>query len=174
MLEVEDGRARLRNSFARLTLAAYFCEVAGSLAREDHAEPRLYGLLETALLVLDAVDTDPASALRAGFEAKALTFAGIAPVLDRCVACSRAPDADLWFSPAGGGVFHVGCLPAGDASAVAVSPAFAQALEAARRAPLASLVDTALPPGPIDALSDCVAVHLGRPLQSRALLDALG
>ncbi len=171
-VEVVDPRVGIRGSLARLALAAYACELCGALAREGHAEPRLYGLLEMMLLVLDAATGDPGDALRAGLEAKALTFAGVAPVLDRCVACGGAPEAEMRFAAGVGGLVHLRCAPT-DGTFRNVSSAHAAALEAARRAPLRDLLDGTLPPGPPDVLHEAIASHLGRPLSSRAVLDAL-
>ncbi|MDP2305421.1 MAG: DNA repair protein RecO [Pseudomonadota bacterium] len=171
-VEVEDARVGIRSSLERLALAAYACELCGALAREGHAEPRLYGLLEMALLVLDAAATDPLPALRAGLEAKALTFAGVAPVLDRCVACGGAPEAEMRFAPGVGGLVHLRCAPA-EGTFRNITAAHAAALEAARRAPLRDLLDVELPPGPSDVLHEAIAAHLGRALSSHAVLDAL-
>jgi DNA repair protein RecO len=171
-VEVEDARVSLRSSLARLGLAAYGCEVCGALAREGYPEPRLYGLLETLLLLLDAADADPGDALRAGLEAKALTFAGVAPVLDRCVACGGAPEAEMCFAPGMGGLVHLRCQPS-EGTRRYVTAAHAAALEAARRAPLRDLLDVTLPPGPPDVLHEAIAAHLGRALPSRAVLEAL-
>lgn len=171
-VEVLDARVRLREGLGRLALAAYACELCGALAREDHGEPRLYGLLETALLLLDATDADPGPAFRLALEAKALTFAGVAPVLDRCVACEVPLEPTMRIAPAAGGLFHPRCAPAGEAR-VDVPAAYAAALEAGRRAPLRDVLDARLPPGPADVLYACVVAHLGRPLPSRGVLDAL-
>jgi DNA repair protein RecO (recombination protein O) len=171
-VEVADPRVGIRRSLERLALAAYACELCGALAREGYPEPRLYGLLEMMLLVLDAASTDPGDALRAGLEAKALTFAGVAPVLDRCVACGGAPEAEMRFAPGVGGLVHLRCAPT-DGTFRHVTAAHAAALESARRAPLRDLLDVVLPPGPPDVLHEAVAAHLGRALASRAVLDAL-
>ncbi|MDP2315321.1 MAG: DNA repair protein RecO [Pseudomonadota bacterium] len=171
-IEVADPRVGIRGSLERLALAAYACELCGALAREGHPEPRLYGLLEMALLVLDAATEDPGDALRAGLEAKALTFVGVAPVLDRCVVCGGAPEAEMAFASGVGGLTHLRCAPS-EGSIRYVTREYAAALEAARRAPLRDLLDVRLPPGPADVLHEAVAAHLGRALSSRAVLDAL-
>jgi DNA repair protein RecO (recombination protein O) len=168
--EVLDGRLRLREGLGRLATAAYACELCGALAREHHAEPRLYGLLETALLLLDATDADPGDAFRAGLEAKALTFAGVSPALDHCVRCGGAPEPQMRFGPTG--LLHPRCDD-GEERTIAIDARFAAALEAARRAPLRDLLDTTLPDGPGDALYRAACAHLGRALPSRAVLDAL-
>ncbi len=171
-VEVLDARVRLRGALGPLALAAYACELCGALAREGQGEPRLFGLLETALLLLDATDADPGAAFRAALEAKALTFAGVAPVLDRCVGCGDPVEETMIFAPGAGGLVHRRCAPA-EGTMRAVPASFAAALEAARRAPLRDVLDAPLPPGPVDLLHDAIAAHLGRALASRVVLDAL-
>lgn len=171
--EVRDPRVRVRTRLETLALAAYACDAAGALAREGEAEPRLYGLLETLLVLLDALDDVPPSSLRLAFEAKLLTFAGIAPVLTRCTACVEPLDGTARFVPHGGGMRHARCLRDEDGSALLVSLPWALAVESLRRVPLREGLDLSLPSGPTTALSHAVAAHLGRELPSRAVLDAL-
>jgi recombinational DNA repair protein (RecF pathway) len=128
--------------------------------------------LETSLLLLDATEDDPGPAFRLVLEAKALTFAGLAPVLDRCVGCSDPLDASMVFAPGAGGLFHRRCVAA-DGGARPVDAAFTLAVEAGRRAPLREALDADLPPGPRALLYEAVAAHLGRPLASWAVLDTL-
>lgn len=166
--EVVDARIHLRDGLGRLTTAMYACELCGALAREAQAEPRLYGLCDMALTLLDASSADPAPAFLLGLEAKALTFAGIGPVLDRCVACADGIEPMMGFSAVAGGLLHRRC-GAGEA----VTAAYAAALEFGRRAPLRDLLDAELPEGGRALLSDAVSAHLGRALPSRTVLDAL-
>lgn len=168
---LEDGRTGARQDLLRLSLLAYAVELCGGLAREHQPEPRLYGLLDMACLLLDAMTAAPGAAFRAGLEAKALTFAGLAPTLARCAACGEAllPGEELAFEPHKGGATHRACSP----GLPPVPAAWAAAVEAARRAPLRELIDLPLPPGPGWALAEMVEGHLGRPLQSRRLLAAL-
>ncbi len=166
-VKLEDGHLSVRTDLQRLTLAAYSCELCAALAREDHAEPRLYGLLEMALLVLDALTGPPAGAFRLGLEAKALTFAGLCPSLDRCWVCGLEPAGGGRLDVLGGGFCHAHCGTTG----IPVSEDWLRAAERARRSPLRDLVDVELPEGPAGALSDAVQNHLNRALRSRALLD---
>jgi DNA repair protein RecO (recombination protein O) len=168
---VTEARVALRGSLLRLATAAYCCDVAGGIAREGHAEPRLFGLLETMLLLLDAAHEDPKDALLAGFEAKALTFVGVTPVLTRCVACGDPLDGTLLYAPGVGGLVHRRCAP--EENATPVSAEHALALEAARRRPLAESLDLSLPPGPRGLLYGSIAAHLGRALHARAVLDSV-
>lgn len=177
-VEVLDPRVHLRTSVVRLTMAAYAIEVCTALAPREHAEPRLFGLLEMALVLLDAASADPSTAFVAGIEAKALTFAGVAPTLDRCVVCGRLAEGDLLLDPGAGGLRHEGCGPGPEGrqrvTLDAVPRALGEALEAARRRPLRDSLDVALPPGAPRLLADLIEAHVGHSLHSRGALDALG
>lgn len=163
-MEVEDPRIHLRGDYDRLTGMLHLCEVTAALAREDHPEPRLYGLLETALLLLDLSEEPPGSAFSVIFEAKALSFAGLTPVLDRCPVCARPLDDNLvWVE--GSGVAHSPCELG---SFQRVSRAWVDAVETGRRQPLREHYGDQLPAGTADLLTRMVEAQLGRPLGSRA------
>lgn len=170
--EVLDPRLPLRGSLARTGLAAWACELCATLATRDHPEPRLYGLLETALLLLDAASHTPGAAFQAGLEGKALTFAGVAPVLDRCVACARPLEEAMVFVAGGGGVHHPDDVPADAVAPVAAPRGLLLALERARRQPLRDSLDLDLPDGP-DLYGELLAAHLRRVLPARAVLPSL-
>jgi DNA repair protein RecO (recombination protein O) len=161
-----DARLHVREDHVRLALLAYLCEVAGALAAEEHAEPTLFGLLDTALTVLDHATAMPTAAFRLGFEAKALTFAGFAPALQICVACERPLEGALLLRPDGAAT-HADCPGSG----LAVSAAWVADVELCRRTPLRELVDRELPSGPAWALSHAIEAHTERGLKSRSFLQ---
>ncbi len=164
------GVEGLRSDLGRLSLMAYACELCAALAREHHPEPRLFGLLDTALLLLDATSEPPAAAFRVGLEAKALTFAGLTPALDRCAVCAEALEGEaLAFWGERGGACHARCAP----GAPLVEPAWLRAIEEARRTPLRELIDRPLPAGPAWALAEMAEAMLGKGLRSRHLLASL-
>lgn len=171
-VELIEPHLRLRDDLDRLTHAAHAAEVCGALAREEHPEPRLFGLCQTALVVLDAATAAPGLAFRLGLEAKALTFAGLLAPLDRCAGCGRTaqPDEDApWMlTAAEGAAMHAGCGSAG----TPCSSSFLIEIEAARRRPLQESLDLDLPAGPRWALAERVEAQLNRPLRARALLGA--
>ncbi len=166
--ELHAGHPHLRNDLYRISLAGYACELCGGLAQEDRPEPRLFGLLEVALLVLEACTSGPGLAYRAGLEAKALTFAGFTPSLERCAVCDEALVSPLAWSPSAGGAVHRHCGEGEE-----VTPDWVAAVEAARRTPLRDLVDRRLPSGPRWALHELLTWQVGRPLKSADVLGAV-
>jgi len=164
-----DARLGARRDLGRLGLLGYAVELCAALAREDHEEPRLFGLLDMSGLLLAAMTGPPGELFRLGMEAKALTFAGLQPALSRCPGCDEPIDDPAVFLPAHGGAWHVRCHPG---EGMPVSLAWLEAVERARRTPLRDLVDEGAPPGPAWALSDAIEAHLGQPLRSRRVLAA--
>ncbi len=164
-----SGRIHLREDLVRLALAAYGCELVGGLAQEERPEQRLFGLLEVFLTVLDGLVAPPGGLFRIGLEIKALTCAGIAPVLDRCARCGGGLAAAAAFSAAAGGAVHAEC-DAGEE----ISGAFLAAVEEARRTRLLDLVDRTPPPGPAWCLAAFAEHHLGRGLHTRAWVVTIG
>lgn len=167
--ELLDGRLGARSELTRLATLAYCCEVSAALAREAEPEPRLWGLLEMALSVLDALEGTPSLLFRLGFETKALTFAGLAPVLDRCARCEAPLVEPLGISLLSGGAVHLACDP----QAIPAPLDWLQAVAEARRQPLRHLIDTPAPLGPSWAFAEAVEIHTERALRSRVLLREL-
>lgn len=165
---LDHGRPHARGDIERIALSVYACELVGLLCPKEQPAPIFYGLLDTALLVLDACSGPPSTAWRPALEAKALTFAGFAPRLESCDVCGLEATGDLVFSASNGGVRHAMC-----GGGVEVSEAFVRALERGRRTPLAELVDVELPPGDSWLLNELLVWHVGRALKSRSLLDVL-
>lgn len=162
--DIDHGRSHIRKTLEGITLAAYLCEFAGGLARAAQPEPRLYGLLDVALLVLDASTEPPGRLFRLAFEAKALTFAGITPVLDRCAVCGEALSDPVRWACGAGGAVHEHCSPGARLGADQ-----ALVLERARRTRLAELVDEPAPP--VEELFQThYHWHVGRKLRSAAML----
>jgi len=165
--ELHTARLRLREDLLAMALCGYACELLGAFAREQHPEPRLFGLLEVFLTVLDAASAPPGSLFRAGLELKALHCAGLTPILTRCAACGLPMAGPCRFSADAGGALHAACGEGED-----VAPAFLAALERALRRPLLELLDQDLPPGPRALLARFAEHHLGRGLRARAWLEA--
>ncbi len=167
-LELVAAPHRARQSYDRLLLLGYGCEVARVLAVPEVQADKPFGLLESWLSVLEAEPT-PGRAARVAYEAKALTFAGLTPTLTRCAVCGEAR-ADGWaFDLDAGGAVHRGC---GAGRAADIEDL--ERIERLRRAPLAEA--HRLPPPQGDAawwLCDFLEHHARRGLRSRGLLSTI-
>jgi DNA repair protein RecO (recombination protein O) len=156
---------RVRTELERIALLAWGCEVCSALAPEDHAAPKLFTLLAVWLELLEG-EVRPGVASRVALEAKALTFAGLAPVLDRCAHCGEPLDAETLFDLEMGGAVHRHC-----GTGRAIGPAYAE-LERLRWMPLANTLDQPVPQTPW-MLADFIEHQLGKGLKSRAMLEML-
>ena len=169
-VHLEEGHPHVRGDLARITQMAYACELVAALARENHSEPKLFGLLQVALLVLDGATEAPGTVFRWGLEAKALSFAGLTPGLRRCMVCDLPFGTEaLRYSPSLGGVVHAHC-----GSGAVVDSRWCAQVESARMTPLADRVDEEPVAGPAWALHDHLVWHVGHPLKSRTLLASIG
>lgn len=94
-VDVEESRLGMRADYGRLVLGQYACELVGAFVHEGQAEPRLFALLETALLVLDAAQGTPSRGFLAALQLKTLTFGGVGPevlrAIERLERLRRAP-----------------------------------------------------------------------------------
>ena len=164
-VDLIHGHPHLRGDLVRLTLMSYLVEVAGSLAQEGHEATKLFGVLQMALLLLDGVTHPPGVLFRWSFEAKALTFAGIAPELRRCSVCGAGLDGTLVYGNSSGGATHSGC---GRGERLSIE--WCRQVEAARRTPLAESIDVKPVGGNRWTLHDHLAWHGSRPMRSRVML----
>ena len=160
---IRQAPNRARNDYSRIAYMLYGCELCASLAPENDAAPRLFGLLESWLNLLEA-DDGPSVASRIALEAKALTFAGLCPALIQCAACLEPLMDTVHFDADSGGGLHPWC---GIGQRVHVS--VLHRVEQLRRTPLA---DTSGHPwtGPVWLLSDFARYHLGHAIKTRSLL----
>jgi DNA repair protein RecO (recombination protein O) len=134
-VDVVSSPKLARRDLDRLTYLLYGCELCARLAPEGHPAPKLFKLLVTWLAVLEGA-SQPGSASRVALEAKALTFAGLTPVLDRCSRCNRAPFDPMAFNMEAGGAVHAHC--AGGSN---ISVDLLRQMEALRRTPLVETVE---------------------------------
>lgn len=165
-VEVLEARVGIRSRLERLGPAAIACEAAAGLATTA-ADPRIFGCLETALLLLDRHGDDPGQGFTAALLAKLLTFGGLAPALDRCPVCGQPPVEPMaWFEP-GGGAFHVAHLPPDAAGSPRIAVPTLLQLAQLRRIPLLDGYGAHAELAPMLSL---VESHLGHALKARAWL----
>lgn len=158
-----------RHDVDRLALLAYGCELCAALAPTAHPAPRLARLLEVLGEVLEAPqEGPPGEGVRVALEAKALTFAGLAPRLVQCARCGGRIDDPAAFDPESGGAVHARCGLGRHVDATSLLR-----IEALRRTPLAQLWSDHAGAHPW-LLADFAQHHLRRALRSREVLVQLG
>lgn len=154
-----SGPRMAREDYDRLVALSYGVELAAALAPEHAAAERLFGLL---CAFLENLEIDPPAALRTSFESKALAFAGLGAVLDRCARCAGGLEGDLVFSLDEGGAAHARC-----ATGRPVSRSDLDALQADLRRPMREAVARLEDPW---LLARFAEHQLGRRLRSLDLL----
>lgn len=91
----------LRKDIARLSLAQYFCELAGLLAPQGEEAEEFLRLMLNALHFLGE-GTRPAGVLKATVEMRMLSLAGYMPDLVCCAECGRYEADVMYFFPRDG------------------------------------------------------------------------
>lgn len=155
---------RVRDSYERVVLLAYGCDVLATLSEHGLEGPRGFGLLGAFLTALED-ELEPTVATRVALEAKALTFAGIAPQLVVCPSCGERLEGEVRFDPEAGGGVHMAC-----GQGPVVEAADLLRLEGLRRTPVAETPGLEVAPTVRWLLTDFIEYHARRALQTRALL----
>jgi len=138
-----------KNDIYALSLAQYFCELAGVFApRDEPAEEALRQLLN-ALHLLAAGDRDRRQ-IKAVTELRLLCQAGYMPALAGCARCGK-PDGGLWLSPVDGTLRCDGCGRAPDS--LAVSDSVLAAMRYIVTAPLEKVFGFTLPDAAMEELA---------------------
>lgn len=98
----------LRNDIESLSLAQYFCELAGELAPvEDEAEEFLRLILNALHILMK--NKKPQTQLKAIVELRLMCLAGYMPNLVACNDCGEFDDGNMLFSPVEGEIFCTNC-----------------------------------------------------------------
>ena len=162
-LAIRAAPRRPREDLLRFAYLGWGCDLVPRLAPEHGESERLFGLLEAWLEALEA-EAPMGPPHRLALEAKALTFAGLRPVLERCARCGQPIEAPMVFSAEAGGAAHARC-----AGGLSISPAWLARVEQLRRTPLRE-IDATLDVRPAWALADFAQHQLGRALPSREMV----
>ena len=182
--DVTRGFPHLTLDVARVAQGAYVCELVRELLPWHEPEARAWGLLVAVLTLLDEATARPAH-LRI-FELALLDTLGLAPSLDRCVACGRtledpgdtgssAPAADegAQLDLRRGGVVCGECAASHAPGSRPLPPRVRRLLVDAQRTPLGEAIrlidaldDKRIWDGARDALQAVLLGHLGRPLRT--------
>lgn len=144
------------SDIASLSLAQYFCEIAGVLCPWDEpAEPQLRLLLNSLHLLFNS-EKDP-RLIKAITELRLLAEAGYMPDLNGCGFCG-IEQATFSFSPIKGVLICENCNPAN--SDLLLSPSTLDAMKYILSAPLEKLFQFSIGEESIKQLSTCVEKFL--------------
>lgn len=102
---VEDFRS-LRSDLGKLSLGAYFAEVAEAVAEEGVETPGLLSLVLNSLYALDKLGK-PERLVKAAFEVKVCCLEGYEPLADACAVCG-VPEPEKPMLHLNEGVLHCG------------------------------------------------------------------
>ncbi len=110
----------LRRDIERLSLAQYFCELAGALAPQEAEAGDFLRLMLNSLHFL-CKGTRPNSLIKAIVEMRMLSLAGYMPNLVCCAGCSCYEADDMFFLPRKGLIYCADCFHASAEPAVKLS-----------------------------------------------------
>ncbi len=147
----------VRNDIAKLSLAQYFCELAGVLApREEPAEDFLR-LLLGGLHFLSR-DSRDIRQIKAVVELRSLCLSGYMPDLTLCASCREEKGQPLFFLPREGVLCCQACLR--PSNALPLSPTILAALRHIAAAPLEKVFSFSIPPDQYPILEQTVETFL--------------
>ena len=95
--EVIEPFYEIRNDMEKLTYAAHFMDIILEIIQENQPSPRLLQLLLNSLYLLAKTDKSPELVSRV-FELRALSLAGYAPHVNRCMNCGQEAEKFYSFS----------------------------------------------------------------------------
>jgi len=154
----------LRAGVDRLYAALYAAELVREMTPPEQSDPPIFDLLLDTLRTLSATGAVEPTLLR--FETRLLALAGLAPMLDACVACQarELPRGSVPYSAPLGGVLCRACKPR-DPKSVGVPRAALATLERLAKGEAGPDAATALPPRMLAALHKLMKAtichHLG-------------
>lgn len=105
--ELLTSFASLRDSLDKMAFASYFCDITNTVLQEDSPEPLQTELLLRSLYMLTREEAD-LNKIKAAFEFRTLTIAGLIPDLSVCKDCGAVDELNF-ISPSGGSVYCKKC-----------------------------------------------------------------
>jgi DNA repair protein RecO (recombination protein O) len=146
--------AGLREDYERQAAAAVVADVLDKIALEGQPDPRLFGLADATLSVLETCEVDRLPAVVVGFLVKSMAMHGYRPELESCAACASSCAASDVFSPSAGGVLCPTC-GALDPSALRFPTQAREWLARLLGLRMADVAELEMPPAAVD---DCFAL----------------
>jgi DNA repair protein RecO (recombination protein O) len=167
--DVVDVFPHIRTDLAKITHAAYACELVEQLVPEGEVNARLFRLLIAYLEHLDRSPHDPSD--RRFFEANLLKVLGYQPELTRCPCCDGelATVPQLRLAPSGTGIFCGACARTGRSVSRETISLLCRSLATGRFGLVNFPPECLAEAGAI--LDSALACHLTRPLKSLAFME---
>jgi DNA repair protein RecO (recombination protein O) len=168
-------RDRFRSDWRAAVCASYCSDIVTRASPPDAPHPELHALLAHALD--DLAEDGGTEAFIAWFDLKLLAALGLAPQMNRCLACGnelQAADRHARFAYARGGILCPSCAGQDKRDTLPISPDVLAALIGWQRAPTPRQTrSTRLTSRQIDAIQNILGLfagyHLDLPLRSRGI-----
>ena len=103
------SRMNIRQNIHKLATMMYCAEVIYALSIPEDPQPKLFGLLQNTLDLLNSGET-PTPSFHIGFTVKALALYGMKPSFTTCAICAQNLDSYAHFHPILGGMVHKKCI----------------------------------------------------------------
>jgi DNA repair protein RecO (recombination protein O) len=175
-IERRERFPALRNSLSSLTHALWAAEVVDVLTRPDHADPRIFQLLEMWFLLAETLDDAPMpETFRLTFVMLLFHYLGHGPQCEHCVRCKSTVAKEWLFSAGDGGLICNGCRALAAPSSVVVPPDAHHVLQtiAGLRAPQFEMYPTLSEQFASRMVPRLLGQVLDRPLATDAFLQTL-
>ncbi len=172
----QKSTLRLRNNIHKLALLSYACELCSYVVQLESPEPKIFGLMEHLISLLEEFDAGFGVRFRIAFELKLLTFAGYMPQITRCQVCELPLEEDAVLLPVEGATFHTACLPAMDnveQNTYHCPSRWRTAAQLALRTPMRESIGSPMPDGPQWAFSHVFSLQLQKKINARDFLRSL-
>lgn len=159
----------VRGDVEKLSLASYFCQLAGELAPREENAAEYLRLLLNCLHLLDR-NKRSCTFLKPLFELRLLTMAGFMPSLVCCGNCGCFEAEQMFFLPQSGDLICAACAPGASAAQSMAQPLTKSVLAAMRHilyAESAKLFSFTLPDPALARLSEVVEQYATMQLDRR-------
>ena len=172
----QKSMLRTRGNLHKLAFLSYACELISYAAQAGNPEPKLFGLLENLLHILEEDDGRIGPRFRIAFELKLLTFAGYMPQLKQCMACGGKITSDISIFSTEGGVFHNYCLPQIDSPSKVIhscSLLWLQEVYKALKSPMRTSLSVEMLAGPQWVFAQVFSQIYQKPIKAKSFLASL-
>lgn len=177
-IERQDRFTGVRQSLEQLTAAMWATELVDALTRPDHADPRIFRLLQIWITMVEAIgDERMPEQLRLAFVVTLFNYLGHGPQCTHCVKCKKGADHEWLFTARDGGIVCRACRSRAAPGGLIITSAMQRALHLMTTQDLPTF-DTdhfeALPTITTRLILDrLIAEHLDRPLATNIFLSSI-